>query len=193
MKYNQFNGSSLYGNYRTRTFSEIFPEYDDFNDFWNSTVFKDSIEELNIELIYYLLLSKYSNSNIVSSDENRFKMNTMSIIFQYGPTWQKRLEIQAELRGLTIDQAAEGSRSIFNHAFNPNTIPSTQDTEELNYVNDQNVSKLKKAPTQAAMDLWDMLRVDVSEEFLKQFGKLFKTFVEPEKPLWYKTVPEEEI
>ena len=193
MDYKKYNGSSLYGNYRTRTFSEIFPEYDDFNDFWNSTVFKDSIEELNIELIYYLLLSKYSNSNIVSSDENRFKMNTMSIIFQYGPTWQKRLEIQAELRGLTIDQAAEGSRSIFNHAFNPNTIPSTQDTEELNYVNDQNVSKLKKAPTQAAMDLWDMLRVDVSEEFLKQFGKLFKTFVEPEKPLWYKTVPEEEI
>lgn len=92
---------------------------------------------------------------------------------------------------MTIEDAAMGARSIYNHAFNPSNGPSTQDTEELDYVNDQNVSKYTKAPVDAAMGLWDMLRVDVSEVFLKQFQKLFLRVVRPQHTYIFTTTEED--
>jgi hypothetical protein len=39
----------------------------------------------------------------------------------------------------------------------------------------------------AYMQLWELLRTDVTEEFLNEFKKCFKMFVSPEVPLLYTT------
>ena len=171
--------------YNTILFTNVYNNVDDFlNDYKNNGI-PALLTDSSIQTLFYLLYARYGNNPIANQDVNQFKYKLFSIIYQYGPTWEKRLEIQAELRGLTLDQAAEGARQIYNHAYNPETAPSTQDTEELNFVNDQNVSKSKKAPVQAAMELWDMLRVDVSETFLKEFRKLFLKVVRPQRTYIY--------
>lgn len=166
--------------YENKYFTQFYSSSEEFLEDYKTCGIPTLLKDDSITTLFYLLYAKYGNSPIANSDENQFKYKLFSIIFQYGPTWEKRLEIQAELRGLSLEDAAVGARSIYNHAFNPGSEPSTQTTEEINYVNDQNVSKYTKAPTQAAMDLWDMLRVDVSEIFLKQFAKLFLRIVRPQ-------------
>lgn len=41
----------------------------------------------SLQTIYYLLMSRYANSHIKSSDEARFKLDMASIIFQHGAEW----------------------------------------------------------------------------------------------------------
>lgn len=188
--YEQYNGSSLYGNYRTRTFSQVFEEYSNFNEEWNRTIFSTEIETLPIELIFYLLYSRYGNSSIASSDENQFKYKLFSIMFQYGPTWKRELEIQKKVRALTEDELREGTRNTVNNAANPSTAPSTADTEELPYVNQQNISKVKRSKVDGYALVLSLLKDDVTEEFIRRFQKLFLNIVEPERPLWYVTESE---
>lgn len=186
------DGSSLYGNYRTRTFSEIFEDAATFTSEWKTTEFSKNIETIPTDLIFYLLYSRYGNSCIAASDENRFKYQLYSIIFQYGPTWNKELSVQKEIRALTIDQFQEGTRNTINNAMNPSTAPSTVDTEELPYVSQQNVSKVKRSKADGYALMLSLLKTDVTEDFVRRFQKLFLTIVEPELPLWYETYPQED-
>ena len=183
---------SLYGNFRTRTFQDIFPNIDKFLESFNNIGIPKKISDESATTLYYLLYGKYGNSHIASSDENKAKYRIFSIIFMYGPTWEKRLEVQEAIRNLTEDELRQGSRAIYNHSFNPSSAPSTQSTEELPTVNDQNTTNYKKSKADAYLMLWDLLKTDVTESFLYQFSKVFLKIVEPELPLWYITDINEE-
>ena len=111
-------------------------------------------------------------------------------MFQYGPTWKKELEIQKKVRALTEDELREGTRNTVNNAENPSTAPSTADTEELPYVNQQNISKVKRSKVDGYALVLSLLKDDVTEEFIRRFQKLFLNIVEPERPLWYITESE---
>lgn len=147
---------------------------------------------MNMQLVYYLLLSRYSNSVIASSDENRFSYQLFSTIFQYGPNWAKELEIQKELRSLDVTDFQKGNVNIVNIAGNPSGAPSTQDTTELPYVQNQNVSKSTRTIAEGYTLQLSLLKADVTESFLNRFQKLFLNVVEPEKALWYVTYGEGE-
>lgn len=189
--------NSYYGSYRTRTFSEIFNSVEEFIEFSQSDGIKQFVAALKndenntLKLIYYLLYSKYGNSHISSSDENRFKARVFAIIFQHGPTWEKRLEIQAYLRGLNEDEILTGTRRIDNHAFNPGTEPSTATLEEIPYINEQNVSRFKKGKVDGYAMLEGMLNFDVTEDFLKKFADLFIKVTAPDYPLLYPDIEED--
>lgn len=137
--------------------------------------------------LYYLLYARYGNSTIASSDENQFKYKVFSIIFQYGPTWQKRLEVQDALRKMDIEELRESAKAIYNHSYNPSTAPNTDTMYELQTINDQNVTKHQRSKTDAYALLLDLLKTDVTEQFINKFQKLFLTVVTPELPLWYTT------
>lgn len=190
-----YQGSSLWGNYRTRTFSEIFDSYETFVEHWDLLPFKKAVaaDNIDIELAYYLLMARYANSHIASLDENRFIFQTFSLIFQYGPMWAKDLKTQAALRALDIDAFRTGVANIINQANNPSTEPTTADTEELPFVNSQNVSKTKRSVADGYALMYSLLKEDVSEKFIERFKKLFLTVVAPERPLWFVTdISEEE-
>ena len=142
---------------------------------------------MKIELVYYLLLARYSNSVIASSDENRFKYQLFSMMFQYGPAWNKELEIQKEIRETSIEDFQLGSTNIVNAAENPSVEPSTQYLKELPYINHQNVSKTQRSKADAYALVLSLLKEDVTETFISRFQKLFLKIVQPERPLWYIT------
>lgn len=179
---------SLYGNFRTRTFSEI---YSDLNTFRNDLKFfaenglNAELSDSSIQTLYLILSARYMNSHIVNSSEDQFKLKLFSMIFQFAPTWIKKLDIQKKLRNISDDDLVKGATQIYNHSNNPSTAPSTQATEELPTVDDQNVSKYKRSKLDAYANLIALLENDVTESFVKRFAVLFIVIAEPQEPLWY--------
>lgn len=168
--------------YNTKLFSDIFPEYSDFkncfdNDF--DSYAKDIIKSTSLQTLYYLLYARYGNNPIVNKTEDIFKAKIVAITFQKGPTWERRLEIQKSLRELTEAELLTGAKTILNKALHPETEPDTQYLEELTYINSQDVSNQKRSKIDAYAYLYDVLRLDVTEEFIQSYAKLFSKFVSP--------------
>ena len=179
--------NSLYGNYRQVKFTDVYPDVDTFLAEYNSNGIKTTISQESATTLYYLIYSRFGNSVIASSDTNRFKYDLFGTIFSYGPTWEKRLDIQEKLRNLTDDDLFAGATQIYNHAYNPGTAPSTNYIDELPAINEQNTSKHKKDKMSGYAMLMSLLETDVTERFLDKFKKLFLKIVQPERPLWYAT------
>lgn len=181
--------NSYYGNFRTRKFTDIIPDLDTFLTLADSVEIKVPFanpETMN--LVYYLLYARYGNSHIANYlDENQFIYSLFSTLFMYGPTWEKRLDIQSKLRALTEDDIIKGTKSIYNHSFNPSTAPSTSTLEELTTINDQNTSNIKRGKVEAYSMLYSILETDVSEDFINEFKKLFIIITAPDYPLYYVT------
>lgn len=185
------------GNYRTRTFKQIFSDSDTFAEEYgesgiNFGDYGASFDTNQLTLIYGLLYARYGNSNIASDDENQFKYKVFTTIFMYAPTWFKRLEVQKALRELSLDELQLGSKAIYNSAMNPSGQPTTDTVEELKYINQQNTTKYRKGKLDAYGMLLELLETDVTEKFIGKFKKLFITIVQPDYPLWYITTPEEQ-
>lgn len=182
-----YDGESLYGNYRTRKFSDIFPDVGSFRDECNASGLSGAVTDDSLSTIFYLLYAKYGNSHIANSDENQFRYKVWATIYQFGPTWEKKLEIQKTLRGMSESDLLMSSKAINNVSYNPSTYPSTSTLEELTTVNQQNVDTFRTGKLSAYTRLWDLLATDVTEAFMSRFRKLFLVVVEPQLPLWYST------
>lgn len=186
--FNPYN--KLYGNYVNRTFADIFPTVEDFiAEYKVSGLYSDksNISESNTNILYFLLYARYGNSTIASFDETQFKYKVFSTIFMYGPTWEKRLDIQHKVRNLNEEEIIKGSKRINNRSYNPSTMPTTNTLEELLTVNEQYVDGWKKSKLEGYANLLAIIDTDVTEEFISKFKKLFITVVQPNLPLWYKT------
>lgn len=179
--------NSLYGYYRQVKFTDVYPDADTFLADYTNNGIKTTISNESATTLYYLLYSRFGNSTISSSDTNRFKYDLFGTIFSYGPTWEKRIEIQEKLRNLTDDDLFTGATQIYNHAYNPGTAPSTGTLDELTAINEQNTNKSKRDKMSAYSMLLSLLETDVTEQFLDKFKKLFLRVVQPELPLWYAT------
>ena len=180
--------SSLIPQYSTVLFTDIWDNVDDFKSDLADSPFAGCISTSNpdnVSIVFYLLYARYGNNPIANLDELQWKFKIFSTIFQYGPTWEKRLDLQGKIRSLTESDLLTGSKAIHNHAFNPSTAPSTSSLTELTYINDQQTSSFKKNKLDAYTQQWDMLETDVTEDFLNKFKKCFKIFVSPERPLLY--------
>lgn len=180
--------------YSTKLFCEIYEEVNDFIYDYNNIGIPKIISVQTATTLYYLLYAKFGNNPIANYDEEQWKYKIFSIIWQYGPAWEKRLDIQTKLRALTEEELLKGSKAIYNHANNPNQAPSTATLEEVEFINDQSTTNHKKSKMDAYAQLWDLISTDVTSEFLNKFTKCFKQFVYPERPLLYVTpVDEDEI
>lgn len=281
--------------YETKTFTDVWDEAEKFTDDLADSPFAGVLTSANQTLLYYLLYAKYGNSPIANRDENQFKYKVFGTIFQYGPTWQKRLNIQETLRGLTEQQllageletltgtdSGNGSRNtsdsgsrneasngntltdsrtdverdiantgtqtnkndadnITNHASNPPTQPIASSTTPLTYIDSQDYTNVDSTAlrtdnlktdddsstvvgstvtvvsaatvttvtastvtyTDASQiarnrtktkdllkgyaELWELLKTDVTGDFLKKFAKCFKQFVGPDRTWAYIT------
>ena len=195
--------SNLINDYNTPSFSDIFESAEDFVADYkasglyteetvdNKTVLINSISDKSATTLFYLLYSRYGNNHIEMFDTNRFKYAVFSIIFQYGPTWERRLELQDKLRKIDEDELRLGTKAIHNHANNPSTTPTTATLEELEYIDDQNTTTYKKSKLEAYAMLADLLKADVTGDFLSKFKKLFIKVNSPQRALFYVTEGED--
>lgn len=173
--------------FNRKLFRDIFPSVDDFVSGWlDSGLDEDPIITVAaIKKTYMLLFAKYSNSPITNNDEEQFKYKVWSIIFQYCPNWLKKLELQKKLRDLTDDELVIGEKTISNHAMNPSTLPTTSTTSELDKIDAQNVSIIKKSKINAYSQVYGLLSDNVTENYISRFKDLFMKVVARQcVPLW---------
>lgn len=188
--------NSYYGSFRTRTFAEIFPEFKEFAQEYNRTPLKvefttEGAEKgLTLEQFYYMMYAHYGNSHIAYSDENQFKYYMYSIMYQHGPTVIRKREIREKLLGMSFEELTSGGKTIYNHAMNPNTAPSTSTIEELLTINDQNTANYKKAMVTGLTDFLDVISNDPVDSFIHKFKRLFIQVLAPDYPLYYVTEEE---
>lgn len=149
--------------YSTKNFEDIYDSVNTFMADYGTLGLPKTISDQNAQILYYLLFSRYGNSPIANYDENQFKVKLQAVIWQFGPTWEKRLDIQDKLRKLTDSELSTGTMttnvstgssegtasdtgsSIKNHAYNPGEISSQTTTlngPELNYIDQQNTDKM---------------------------------------------------
>lgn len=149
--------------YSTKNFEDIYDSVNTFMADYGTLGLPKTITDQNAQILYYLLFSRYGNSPIANYDENQFKVKLQAVIWQFGPTWEKRLDIQDKLRKLTDLELSTGTvttnvstgtsegtssdtgSSIKNHAYNPGEISSQTTTlngPELNYIDQQNTDKM---------------------------------------------------
>ena len=178
---------SMLPQYSTELFTDVWEAVEDFMEDYQNVGIPTSISTTSAQTLYYLLYAKYGNNPIANRDINQFKYKVFATIYEYGPTWEKRLAIQKKLRDLSDDDLIKGSKAIYNSALNPSTAPSTATLEELEYINSQNTTNYKKSKMEAYAQLWDLLSTDVTTEFINRFRVCFKQFVAPERPLVYVT------
>ena len=166
---------------QTITFSQVWDEYTKFKTEFDDSPFTGIITANNLEILYYLLYAKFGNSFITNLDINQWKFKVFSTIWKYGPAWEKKLEIQANLKELDIKSKdfLKGARAIYNKALNPETEPSTSALTELTYINEQNTTNYEKSKMDALTQLWNLIATDVTDSFLERFAPLFKRIWNP--------------
>lgn len=177
----------LYTYQRNRKFSDIYPDF----TAWTNAIeaspipLSTAISATNLELLYWLLMSRYKNSTIASNDETRFELDLFTTIYSTAPAFFKKLEIQTEIRDLNIDELVTASKVISNHAYNPDTEPLTSSTEALPRINEQNYTTSQRDIASGYALLLALLEDDLIEPYLNRFRLLFITFVDSEVPIWF--------
>jgi hypothetical protein len=179
------------------TFSQLYPTQEEFVNQYKVVGFPQEFEggtyvsDDDLRLIWLLLIGRFADSTIKPFNTyGAFQVRFMSRVWQHAPAWKKNLDIQNKLRSLSLEDSSDiykGSSAIYNSAINPGTMPSTQDTEELNFINNQNVTKHKRSKLEGLAVLSDLLKNDVTEQFLRRFDDLFKTIIYSGRTLLYST------
>lgn len=176
--------------YDTPTFLEVYPTSTDFvNGYKASPLYLSELDDSTLTVLYALLVAKYGGTPTINRTLDLFKIKLYSVIFKFGPTWYKKLDIQKKLRALTESEILLGATSIYNTAMNPEQAPTTGTLDELTYINNQIVNKYKKNKTQGYAELYTLLREDVTESFLAKFKVCFRSVVAPD---WVFVESEEE-
>lgn len=194
--------NSYFQSFDNITFSDLWSDSDSFiqaykdsglplsytlTDGTNGTYLNDD----DLSLIWTLMIGRFADSTIKPYNTfGAFKVRFMSRVWQHAPAWKKELEIQNKLRSMSLADNSDiykGSSAIYNTALNPSTTPGTGTDNELNYINSQNVTKYKKSKLEGLAMLNDMLKRDVTEQFLKRFDDFFKTIIYTGRELYYKT------
>ena len=107
MEVQKMNNVEMFPQYDTKLMTEVWSKASDFLTDYQNAGIPTTISDQNATTLYYLLYAKYGNTPIANYDETQWKYKMFSIIFQYGPTWEKRLDIQTTLRGLQISDLVD--------------------------------------------------------------------------------------
>lgn len=183
------------------TFSNLWSTKEDFVNAYKTVGFPstytledgsthDYVTDKDLELIWLLMIGRFADSTIKPYNTyGAFQVRFMSRLWQYAPAWKKELEIQNKLRAMSLENGElfDGTKAIHNAALNPGTPPGTNTSDELDYINSQNVTKYKKSKIEGLATLTELLKKDVTDAFLRRFDDFFKTIIYTGRDLTYTT------
>lgn len=135
--------------------------------------------------LYYLLWARYASSHIRSDYPQQWKMKLMMTVFEYGPTWSKRLEIQEKVRNMSDEEIQKGTIMTYNSAMNPDGAPTTETWDTLQGINSQNKNLYQRGKLDSYAYIDQILKTDVTREFVEKFKKFFDIMASPGMKLDY--------
>ena len=184
--------------YNTMSLADVWTDSDKFKTEYKASAFYregerlyDGVEQVNnvtmpdnITLFFTMFYARYNDTPISNDNIDVFKLKVFTTIFEYGPIWQRKLEIQKAIRGLTEDDIRVGGKMIYNHALHDASAPTTDSLEETTYIDSQDTANNKKSKLSAYNELVMLLDDGISKEFLDKFKKLFKIVLATDRPLY---------
>ena len=135
--------------------------------------------------LYYLLWARYASSHIRSDYPQQWKMKIMMTVFEYGPTWSKRLEIQEKVRNMSDEEIQKGTIMTYNSAMNPDGAPTTDTWDTLKGINSQNKNLYQRGKLDSYAYIDQILKTDVTRDFIEKFKKFFDIMAAPGMKLDY--------
>ena len=135
--------------------------------------------------LYYLLWARYASSHIRSDYPQQWKMKVMMTVFEYGPTWSKRLEIQEKVRNMSDEEIQKGTIMTYNSAMNPDGAPTTDTWDTLKGINSQNKNLYQRGKLDSYAYIDQILKTDVTRDFIEKFKKFFDIMAAPGMKLDY--------
>lgn len=135
--------------------------------------------------LYYLLWARYASSHIRSDYPQQWKMKVMMTVFEYGPTWSKRLEIQEKVRNMSDDEIQKSTIMTYNSAMNPDGAPTTDTWDTLKGINSQNKNLYQRGKLDSYAYIDQILKTDVTRDFIEKFKKFFDIMAAPGMKLDY--------
>ena len=147
---------------------------------------KAYITDTQLNTVWALLATKYSEAHINFNSTATFKMKLISLIGEAAPKFFKDLSIQRKLATLNIDDDADmafimkASSFVSNHADHPATDPSMVSLESLTYIDAQNTNTNKRGNLESMALLSELMRSDLYTSFTSKFRNLFITVAFPE-------------
>lgn len=174
------------GNYQSETFANTFHDADTFKSKFQASplagIVPTALDGDALEIIFYLLYARYGNSHFATLDPHQAEFQIFAAVAKYGPTWIRQYNMQSELVDLDEDELLDGAKTIYNHAYNPGTEPTTA---ELDAIDDQNTTHQLRSKLDAYEYLSSLLDDRLTDRFLEKFRNIFLKFVEPTGPIWY--------
>ena len=129
----------------TLTFKEIFPTYEDFEEYiktlniYNET---DTGAKMLCQKIYYLLYNRYINIALAYTTADEFLAEFGIVFLQYFKQFLQKEKVLEEIYKLDFEDYAMINESISNFSNNPNT--KTADPFELiTFTSNQNRGRTK--------------------------------------------------
>lgn len=131
-------------------------------------------------VFHTLIKGRHANAEIISPDDklDAWKDRFCSIVWQFGPSWVKQVDIQKTLREMSEADLMKGSLLVSSNALNPAQKPSADfegtDIPKVDTINQQATSQSRRSKMDAYASLSALLRTDVTEGFLRRFDSLFR-------------------
>lgn len=100
--------ATLIPSYSTKLFTDIYEDATTFSTDYTTIGLGGITDSTLVTKLFYLLYAKYGNNPIINLDETQFKYKLFSTVFMYGPTWEKRLDMQAAIRQLSLNDLKTG-------------------------------------------------------------------------------------
>lgn len=176
---------SLIPSYKNKLMHNVWSDVESFKNDFNNSYAKSCISEESAEITYNLVFARFADTPI-SGNQESFKAKMFSVIFRFGPSWEKRLDIQKKIRGLSDEDIMRGSRTVSNSALNPSNEPSISEAENgLAEINSQVATHMKRGKLEGYAALLALIDKDVTSEYIGKFAECFIKFFIPDNDALY--------
>lgn len=167
------------GSELTFYFKTIFPSYEKFKEFMTDFEVADLMDvenELFAKYIYKILFREYAHSNIQYDTPEDFKLDLAQIVEDNFDRYKKQVELIKKMQALTDEQILTLTKSLSNHANNPNSEPNDP-TKPLNFISAQTYSQITDNQLQGYLKALELIPTKRIKELVYQCKPLFKKYI----------------
>lgn len=164
--------------YLTKTFYQQYPNVNKFVEMWTNSPFKlPTVETVEIEFIYWQLVSEYMQSHFAFIEPLQIDLMVAKKIHNYYPNLKKKLELQKNILLMTETDLEDGNTAISSSMVNPDTDEIEPTDANLPYTSSKNLQTRKYSKPDRYTRQYNLIVDGLYDIFVKRFSDLFITLI----------------
>lgn len=157
--------------HNTKVFKDVFPDYEVFQDFINDSGMLMEGFTMPRLTTFKLIFNEYACSHIAYTEEG-FKLHFLNDLYTFCGEFEETTDAIIALRKLTDEELSSAGSTVLNIANIPETESNTN-TEEVDFISQQQKTISKKSLLQIKKEQLSNKRILTTRTFLKRFRHLF--------------------